>query len=199
MICIEITAPGGPEVLKAGRTPRSCTGTGRGADSRRGGGCESPRRSAAARRLSSATRRERDSRPRSVRHDCQCRRQCGGLARRRRRLRAGVRRRLRDDVRGACGAVSAGTGLDRSRGGRGDPGDVLHGLDQRVRARATAVGRDRALSRRLERHRHDGDSAGSRAGRDRLCHGRFRREGPRLRGAWGADARSTTGRRTSWR
>ena len=35
--------------------------------------------------------------------------------------------------------------------------NVLHGVDERVRSRAAEDGRERALSRRRERHRDDGD------------------------------------------
>ena len=177
MICIEITAPGGPEVLKAAERPDPVPGPGevlirvaaagvnrpdvlqrRGAYPPPPGASDIPGLEVAGTIAVVGDR-------------------CGGLARRRRRLRAGVRRRLRDDVRGACAAMSAGAGLARSRGGRGDSGDVLHGLDQRVRSRATAGGRDRALSRRLERHRHDRDPTRRCARRHRVCHRRIRREG----------------------
>ena len=57
------------------------------------------------------------------------------LARRRRGLRAGVGRRLRRVLRRAGAAVSAGAARARPDRRGGDSRDVLHGLDQRVRAR----------------------------------------------------------------
>ena len=44
---------------------------------------------------------------------------------------------------------------------RGDSRNLLHRLDERVRARPAAAGRVAAGPRRLQRHRHDGDSAGA--------------------------------------
>ena len=200
MICIEIIAPGGPEVLKAAERPDPVPGPGERADSCGGGWRQSARRAAAARRISAAAGRQRHSRASKCAGTIAARRRRRGrLARGRSRLRAGVRRRLRDDVRGARAAVSAGASLARSRGGRGDPRNVLHGLDERVRSRPPAGGRDRALSRRhraasarprFSSHARAARSVFATAGSDEKC---------RACEALGADARSTTARRTSSR
>jgi hypothetical protein len=48
------------------------------------------------------------------------------------------------------------------RGGRGDAGDVLHRLDERLRAWTARARRDAARPRRHERHRHHGHPARTR-------------------------------------
>ena len=65
------------------------------------------------------------------------------------------------------------------RGG-GDPGDVLHGVAQCVRARRAESRRDDALPWRLVRHRHHGDHAGEGVRRARHRHGRLDGEVRRL-------------------
>ena len=96
-------------------------------------------------------------------------------------------------------SVSAGAGCDRPRGGRGHPRDVLHRLDERVRPRASAGGGDGALSRWIERHRHDRYSTRCAPRRDRATSrsGPTRRSAPARRSA--PSARSTIARRTSSR
>ena len=71
----------------------------------------------------------------------------------------------------------------RRHHGCGDPGNVLHRVDQRVRPRASSGRRGGAVSRRVGRHRHDGDSTGVGARVACLCHRRLGREMPRLRSA----------------
>ena len=95
-----------------------------------------------------------------------------------------------------CLRVPAST---RSRRGRGDAGNVLHGLDQRLRSRAAAGGGDGALSRR-----HRAASARPRFSSPPraapACSPRpdpTRSAAPARRSA--RDARSTTARRTSSR
>ncbi len=78
-------------------------------------------------------------------------------------------------------------GLVGRRGGVA-AGNILHGVEQRVRPRATRQGRgrperDAAGAGRLERHRRDGDPDRARAGSSRVRHGRLGRKVPRLRGA----------------
>ena len=63
------------------------------------------------------------------------RRRRDGLARRRPGVRAGVRRRLRRILRGAGAAVPARAARARHGRGRRDSRNVVHRLDQRVRAR----------------------------------------------------------------
>ena len=163
MRCIEIARTGRAGSPAAGRASGSGAGGRRGAH-RRGGGRRQPSgRVAAAGRLSAAARRQRHSRPR------------GGRARRGRRRPASRRGARATRVRAGRGGgyatrcvapapqcLPVPAGRDARRGG-GDARDVLHGLDQRVRARRAAAGRDGALSRRDERHRHDGHPAGGRA------------------------------------
>ena len=121
-------------------------------------------------------------------------------ARRRGGVRAGGRRRLRHAVRraGAADACRSRAALDIVAGG-GDSRNVLHGVEQRVRSRPAGGGGDRAFSRRLERHRHDGHPAGRRARGAGVRDGRLRREVPRLRGARRRARPSTTGADSSGR
>ena len=83
----------------------------------------------------------------------------GGIQDRRQGVRIGRRRRLRT-IRGRAGvAVPAGAqGPERPRSRR-PAGDLLHRVDQCVRPRSPAKGRDLARARRHQRHRRHGDSA----------------------------------------
>ena len=102
-----------------------------------------------------------------------------------------ARRRRRSACRSRAGSTGA-------RGG--DSRNHLHRLDQRVRARTARLrGEIDADPRRLERHRHDGHSAGEGARRARVRDGRVRREVRGVRGARAPSARSTTGRPISSR
>ena len=60
----------------------------------------------------------------------------------------------------------------RTRPGRGGgaPGDVLHGVDQRLRPRPPRRGRVDPRARRVERHRHHRDTAREGVRCDRLRH-----------------------------
>ena len=77
--------------------------------------------------------------------------------------------------------------------------DVLHGLDQRVRARPAAGGRVAAGPRRLERHRHDGDPAGAGVRRPRVRHRRIGGQSARPACGSAPSSRSTTASRTGAR
>ena len=63
------------------------------------------------------------------------------------------------------------------------PETVLHRLDERLSTRAARDRRNHPRARRLERHRHDRDSARQGIRRDGLRHRRHRREMPRVRTA----------------
>ena len=82
----------------------------------------------------------------------------------------------------------------RPHRGGGDSRNVLHRLDQRLRARTPEGGRVDSGPRRIERHRHDGHSAGARARRARLRHRRIAGEVRGLRARSAPSARSTTAR-----
>ena len=104
------------------------------------------------------------------------------------RVRVAGGRRLRG-IRGrAARAMPAGAaGLVGCRGGFA-AGDVLHGLEQRVRPRAARRGRRRrernaAGAGRLERHRRDGDPDRACARFSRVRDGRLGRKVPRVRSA----------------
>ena len=148
----------------------------RGPDQGRGGRRQSTRRHAAERRVPATARRFGHPRPRGGRHGRQ--RRCGRshLAARRSRLCPRRGWRYAEYLRGAGAAMPAGTGPHRLDTRRRDSRDLLHGLDQRLRARPSRGRRVRARSRRVEWHRHDGDPAGARVRRARLRHGRLRRE-----------------------
>ena len=71
--------------------------------------------------------------------------------------------------------------------GRRDPGDHVHGVDERVRAR-TAAGRGIDSDPwRIERNRHDRDSTRACARRARVRHGRQRRRSARRAKRLGAE------------
>ena len=82
--------------------------------------------------------------------------------------------------------------------GRGCSRDVLHRLDQPVRSRQARRGRDGPDSRRLERHRHDRHPARAGIRRHGACHRRLGRQVRRLRAARRRGP-STTAPRTSFR
>ena len=160
MIAIEIREPGGPDVLVAVERPTPVPAAGEVLIKVAAAGVNRPGRVAAARPLSAAAGRVRHSGPRGRRH-------------RSTQVGAGVSDwRVGDAV---CALVAGGgyaeycvapapqclpvpRGLDLSSRRR-IPGNVLHRLDQRLRARTAAGRRVAARPRRLERHRHDGDPA----------------------------------------
>ena len=80
---------------------------------------------------------------------------------------------------GAREPRAAGAGRSVDDRGRRDPGNLLHGLAQRVRARRAQSRRDAAGARRLVRHRHHRDPA--RQGLRRARH-HHRRLGGEMRG-----------------
>ena len=95
-------------------------------------------------------------------------------------------------------ALPVPRGPRHDRGG-GGVGDLLHRLEQRLRARAPRGRRDLPRARRLVGHRHDGDPARPRPRRPRLRH---RRLGGQVRAPAAPSAPSspsTTARRTSSR
>ncbi len=76
-------------------------------------------------------------------------------------------------------------------------GNLLHRLDQRLRARTPAGRRVAARARRLERHRHDRDPARARARRRASSRPRDRRRSARPANGSAPSAPSTTARPTS--
>ena len=88
------------------------------------------------------------------------------------------RRRLRRILSGFRKSRAAGAGKSVDDRGRGDSGNLLHGLAQCVRARQARRRRNAARSRRLVRNRHHGNSA--RQGVRRPCH-RHRRHRGKMR------------------
>ena len=203
MIAIEIREPGGPDVLVAGRAADAGARCRRGADQGRRRRRQSARRLAAARALPAASRRVRHSRPRSGRDDRTARPRGARLARRRPRLRAGGRRRLRGVLRRAGAAVPAGPARARSGRGRGasrkrsspsgrtsssaagcSAGEsiLVHGGSSGIGTTAIQLARARGCTRVRDRG-IGGEVRGVRAprrrARDQLPRGRFRRRGPR--------------------
>ena len=83
------------------------------------------------------------------------------------------------------------------RAGGGASGDVLHGVDERVRARAARGRREHPRARGEQRHRHHRHPARAGVRSDGLRHRRHAREVPRVRGAGCGRVPSTTGRTTS--
>ena len=107
------------------------------------------------------------------------------------------RRRVRRAGAGAGRAAAAGArrGLPGGRGGAA--GGRVHGVVQRLPHRQPPARRDAARARRVVRHRHDGDPAGTAGRGTRHRHGGV---GGQARGVPRARAPrcwSTTGRRTS--
>ena len=133
------------EIQRARRTGRPPTGRARppgaggrrGADSGGGSGRQSPRRHAAPRPLRAAAGRIGLARAGGGRNvvDGPAVDGASALARGRRGVRARHRRRLRRVLRRAGGAVPAGARRMLDGRGGGAPRDVLHGVDQRLRAR----------------------------------------------------------------
>ena len=119
---------------------------------------------AAVRLLSAAARRVPSPGTGSVRHGHRHRPAGQPLAGRRPGLRVDARRRLRAILPGRRTPLPAGATrhgpADRRRHSR----ELLHGLDQCVRARAAGGGRALPGARRLQRHRPDRHPAGARFG-----------------------------------
>ena len=90
------------------------------------------------------------------------------------------RRRIRRVLRRARAALPARPRRTRPGRGRGGPGDVLHGVDQRLRPRPPRRGRVAARARGIERHRHHRDPARQGVRRDRPRHRRVEVEVRRL-------------------
>ena len=151
MTAIEIREPGAPEVLAPGSAPTPQPGAGEVLIEVRGGGREPARRPAAPGQIRAAARRHGHSRPRGRRATSS-------------RVGAGVSGWREGDA--VCALVAGGgyaeycaapevqclpvpKGLD-GRGG-GAAGDVLHRVDQRVRARPACSPASAAGARRLER------------------------------------------------
>ena len=99
------------------------------------------------------------------------------------RVRPGGRRRLRRVVCGAGGAMPADPGRTDLRRGRRTAGNLLHGLEQCVRPCRPRTGRVPAGAGRHQRHRGGRDSTGRGAGQHGFRDCRLGREGTRLRGA----------------
>ena len=128
---------GSPATCHAGGTP---AGRGRSADRSRGSGREPAGLLPARGHLCAAARGLRPSRSRGRRHDRGTRRRRHAVEDRRRRVRTHAGRRLRAVLRHSGGAMSAGTQGVEPRRGRFAAGDVLHGVDQRVRTRQAGAG-----------------------------------------------------------
>ena len=181
MKVIEISANSAshPRCLERHRAerPRTESRAGRGAHQSRRRGRQPARRDSALRQIPAASGCVRHSRSRSRRTH---RRPRGGrraVARGRSGVRAGERRRLRRVLRGAAIAMpTAALTAVAGRSGRGAR-NLLHRLDQRLRARALAARGDDSHPRRDERHRDDRDSAGGGVWRAGLRDGGERREG----------------------
>ena len=137
---IEITGPGGPEMLAPATRPvPEPKAGGIDPDRRRRG---QPRRLPAAHgTLPDALRRSGYPRPRMLGHRGQARRRGNRVAGRRPGLRADGRRRLWRIRRGAVGAVPTDPGGCQPSRRRGPARNLLHGVDQRVRKDAFASGR----------------------------------------------------------
>ena len=164
MTAIVLRGAGGPEVLVPEARPVPRPGPGEVLIEVRGRRRQPARRPAAHGRLSAAARRLGPARAsRSPARSRRWARASTRLARRRRRLRAGRRRRLCRICRGARTQrlpVPAGPTDGR---GRGAPGDLLHRLEQRLRARRPAGRRDACSSMAArQRHRHHRDPARAR-------------------------------------
>ena len=89
--------------------------------------------------------------------------------------------RLRRVLRRTGAAVSSRSAWHGTRECRRDSRNILHRVDQRLRARTFEAGRVDARSRWLERHRNDGHPDGPSVWLARVCHGRIAREVRRVR------------------
>ena len=196
MRVIEISQFGPPDVLRIAERPAPEPGPGEVLIKVAAAGVNRPDVIQRLRQVPAAARRVRHSRPR------------GRRPHRRRAARASSSGSAGDAV---CALVAGGgyaeycvapqvqclrpPGAPVAGRGGGGPGNVLHGVDQRLRARPPAGGRDDARPRRVERHRHDGDPAGARLRRARVRHGGQRREVRRVPRARRRHWRSTTDHR----
>ena len=161
MIAIEISQPGGPEVLRAVTRPVprpqagevlievAAAGVNRPDVMQRLGKYPPPPGASDIPGLEVAGRVAAMERGRPG----------GALAHRRRGVRARRRRRLRRILRGTGVAVPALAGRNRSRGCRCDSRDHLHRVDESLPARATASRREGSSPRRNQRNRYDCDPA----------------------------------------
>ena len=91
-------------------------------------------------------------------------------------LRARLGRRLRGILCRSGDPVPADPGGPGRHRRGSDPGNVLHGVDQRLRARQAGRGGAPARPRRRQRHRHDRHSARARVRRDRVRDRGLRRQ-----------------------
>ena len=113
------------------------------------------------------------------------------------RLRAHPRRRLRRILHSPGDADAPGAGGAPGDGCRRPARDLLHRLDQRLRARSASRRRAPAGPRRQQRHRHDRDPDRIRARRPRLRHRRLARENAPPASGSAPSGRSTTATRIS--
>ena len=199
MTAIEIERPGGPEVLRAVERPVPEPGPGEVLVQVEAAGVNRPD---LMQRLGKyppppgrvghpGSRDRRDDRVRRGRRE--------PMACRRSDLRARRGRRLRRVLCRSGDPVPADPGRPGRHRRGSDPGNVLHGVDQRLRARPAGRGGAPARPRGRQRHRHDRRFS-SRARSARSC---SRRQAPTTsarRAARSAPpSRSTTARRTSSR
>ena len=118
------------------------------------------------------------------------------ISRRSARDGARSRRRLRRLLRRArIERLALAVRADAGRSG-GDPRDLFHRLDQRLRPRRAQGRRDPAGARRDLRHRHDRDPARQGVRRQGDRDGRLRRKGRRLRAARRRPRRQLSAQRT---
>ena len=113
-------------------------------------------------------------------------------------VRAGQRRRLRRVLPRRGADRAADSRRPRYGQGGGRAGDFLHGVEQRVRARPARRRRVAARARRLERHRHDSHPARQGLRRQGHRHGRLRRQVQGVPRARRRQGRQLQGARTSW-
>ena len=183
MQAIEISRPGGPEVLTPVERPAPVPAAGELLIEVSASGVNRPDVLQRLGALPAAAGRLRPAGSGGGRaRDRRQRRGAGAGRRRDRRPRlcADPWRRLRAAMRGAGRPGAAGAqGPERCRGG--EPArDLLHGLDQRLRARSAATRRDAAGAGRCQRHRRHRDPDRQGAGLEGDRHRRRRREGPGL-------------------
>ena len=199
MTAIEITHARRPRGAEA--QDHADAEAGRGPDPDQGGGRrrQPARRAAAHGRLSAAARALAAARAGGRRRGRGGRRRRDALEGRRQGVRAGQRRRLCRVLprRGAVGA--ADPGRPRHGQGGGGAGDLLHRLEQRVRARPAGGRRVVPGARRHQRHRHHGDPARQGLRRQGDRHGRLAPTSARRASSSAPTAPSTTRPRTSSR